>query len=209
MIARIAWTFLIAAFVAPLAGAQEKGEGGWKIAPGGSITKVFPGKEIAYGHVWTEFAPSYDLRVRYEGTGLLFSARGFSASLEPLLLYVSGGAYWYSRSDRPPVYTLMAAETGIGQTLAPSDFMSFPLAIGVQLAYPYAEQEKLMGFVGLHGTAHFISGDIDINQQVKFGYELVGGFAVKVFEFGVRYSAFSDMKNLGAYLGFRINPFAL
>jgi hypothetical protein len=103
----------------------------------------------------------------------------------------------------------MAAEAGIGQTLAPSDFMSFPLAVGVQLAYPYAEQEKLMGFVGLHGTAHFISGNIDINRQVKFGYELVGGFAVKVFEFGVRYSAFSDMKNLGAYLGFRINPFVL
>ena len=85
--------------------------------------------------------------------------------------------------------------------------MVIPLTLGVQAVYPSAGREGFMVFAGLDGAANFVSGDVPMDQQVKLGFGAAAGFAVKVFEVGIRYDHFSDLSNLGAYLALRLNPF--
>jgi hypothetical protein len=102
-----------------------------------------------------------------------------------------------------------ASAEGVGSQIAPDDFTVYPLTLGVQVAYPSKTRRDFMLFAGVEGTANFVSGEIPMDQSVKPGVGFTGGFAVKVFEMGIRYETFSDMRNLGVYLAFRLNPFEL
>jgi hypothetical protein len=81
------------------------------------------------------------------------------------------------------------------------------VSLGLQAVLPEANSDALMVFLGFDGTVHFIDGDLPIGEQPQLGYNLLGGFAVKVFEVGVRYSSFSDVKNIGVHLGLRLQGF--
>jgi hypothetical protein len=102
-----------------------------------------------------------------------------------------------------------AVDQGVGEQLAPGDFMIIPITLGVQIVYPTVARTDFMLFAGISASANFISGNIPMSQQIKPGFGAAAGFAVKVFEVGLRYESFSDMQNLGAYLGLRLNPFDL
>jgi hypothetical protein len=66
-----------------------------------------------------------------------------------------------------------------------------------------------MVFAGAEGNLHFVSGNLAVSQQAKAGYTVLGGFAVKFLEFGIRYTSFSDIKNLGAHFGLRFKSFGM
>jgi hypothetical protein len=46
-------------------------------------------------------------------------------------------------------------------------------------------------------------------RQVEAGFSAVGGIAIKMFEFSVRYSRFSGMNTVGVQAGIRFNQFTL
>jgi len=187
----------------------------WTFQPRLAIGKLLPGSPLDVEQpLWLVptvdmFAPPSAFSVRYEGTALDLSVRAFPADLGWIALTLGGGLTWFYRSDHRQNTILMSADKGVGEQLAPGDFITFPLSAGVQLVYPETGRNDFMVFAGLQGTANFISGDVPMDQQVKGGFGVTAGFAVKVFEVGLRYEAFSDMRNLGAYLGFRLNPFEM
>jgi hypothetical protein len=182
----------------------QQGEG-WQIAPGAGVTKYFPGETLSpsntYGAAGTQYA----------GTAVGFTARCFHPDLPNIALTFGGGVTWFTSGMRPITVMPLAVQEGIGQTLAEmhEDFIVFPLSVGVQAVFPYANRDNIMFFAGVEGAVNLISGKVPMNQQAKLGYSFLGGFSVKVFEFGVRYLAFSDMKNLGAYCGLRFHSFSL
>ncbi|MGB6121003.1 MAG: hypothetical protein WBG80_03765 [Bacteroidota bacterium] len=188
-------------------------EGLWTFQPRVAIGKLLPGSSIEapeYSILTEFFAPVSGVNdFRYAGTALDLSVRAFPAELGWVALTLGGGLTWFYRGDDTAVDYIRQASDGVGEQLSPGDFIVFPLSLGVQLVYPGLQRTDFMLFAGLEGTVNFISGDIPIDQQVKGGYRVVAGFAVKVFEVGLRYEAFSDMRNLGVYLGFRLNPFEI
>jgi len=192
---------------------QEKTETTWEIMPSIALVRYFPGEPVfadgGYGPIL--FGPEGSNRVeaRYAGTGMAVSIRFFHESLPNIALTLGGGINWYSGPDQPHYAVMSLATAGVGQIEHNRTFTTFPLSVGAQVVYPRAGRQSMMFFAGGEFTVHFVDGDLDIRQQAKLGYGLVGGFAVKIFEFGVRYSAFSDMKNLGAHIGLRFNPFTL
>lgn len=190
---------LLAVCSAGLSVAQDDAE--WQVMPSVTLVKYFPGGEIRQrmypGH--SEFS--------YAGTGVQFNARVFSNEIKPLALTFGGGVNWFYQPGGRFVSFPSPASTGIGETIGGNDFMTYPLNIGVQAVFPYASRKNLMFFGGLEMNVQFISDDIAIAPQL--GYSVLGGFAVKVFEFGVRYTAFSDIRNLGVQLGFRFNSFGI
>lgn len=194
--------------------AQETSETAWEIMPSVSIVRHFAGDAIGgsrhYGPVL--FGPDifYPTEARYSGTGLEVRVRCFHESIPNLALTLGGGITWYSHPEQQPVYGVMSqALAGVGEMQHNRDFTTFPLSVGVQLVVPRNGRQALMFFAGGEFNMNFVDGDMAIRQQAKLGYTVLGGFAVKVFEFGIRYSAFSDMRNLGAHIGIRFNPFTL
>lgn len=198
--------------VAPVLVAQEE-ESEWQIMPSVAIVKFFPGEDIrTQGEMYLPTYPvimPYFTGHNYAGTGLNFSARCFSDDIKPLALTFGGGITWYYQPEQV-AYPLSAySPSGVGAILGRQDFTAFPLSIGVQAVFPYASRENLMVFAGAEGNLQFISGNLAVNQQAKAGYTVLGGFAVKFLEFGVRYTAFSDIKNLGAHFGIRFKSFGI
>jgi len=203
---------LLTICVVGLSVAQD--DAGWQVMPGVTLVKYFRGSDIhqrrdVYLPTFPPMMYTGHASFSYEGTGIHFNARVFSDEIKPLALTFGGGVNWfYQPGSRGMIYPA-SAPGGIGETIGRSDFMTYPLNIGVQAVFPYESRKNLMFFGGLEMNIQFISGDIAIARQTQAGYSVLGGFAVKVFEFGVRYTAFSDIRNLGVQLGFRFNSFAL
>ena len=203
--------------IALQASAQEVQQSAWHVTPAIALTKYFPGSSLRgengyYGGdpVLWGFAPGPGRDFRYAGTGLNFAVRAFNDEHPNLALTFGAGITWYYDAERPSSGTFpMAALSGIGAQIGNADFTAFPISLGIQAVYPYEGRENFMLFGGFEGNLHLISGNVPMGEQAKLGFGLTGGFAVKIFEFGVRYTTFSDMRNLGAYLGFRLNSFSL
>jgi hypothetical protein len=212
MNARFAVLLMIILAIPTPSNSQTEG-GHWIFQPRIAIGKLLPGSAIEgpeYIIPTQFFAPVPGASgIRYAGTALDLSVRAFPAELGWVALTLGGGLTWFYRGDDAAVDGMQLASDGVGELLSPGDFMAFPLSLGVQIVYPGSQRTDFMLFAGLEGTANFISGDIPIDQQGKGGYRVTAGFAVKVFELGLRYEAFSDMRNLGAYLGFRLNSFEM
>jgi hypothetical protein len=139
-----------------------------------------------------------------------FSARCFNDDIKPLALTFSGGVTWYYVPDQGYPSTSPAhINSSVGAVVGRQDFTAFPFSIGVQAVFPHASREKLMVFAGAEANVHLISGNVAMRDQAKAGYSVLGGVAVKFLEFGVRYTAFSDIKNLGAYFGLRFHSFGI
>ncbi len=193
------------------AAAQESGWVRWTLQPHISLGKLLPGESIDY-HSFDFFsaeqqAYAYGVAsIQYTGTSVGFGFRAFPEECPWLAVVLGGGVTWFSRPG-PNVTVFPATATGVGTQLAPSDFTVYPLTLGLQATYPSGGTRDFMLFAGVEGTANFVSGELPMNQSVKGGFGLAAGFAVKVFEMGMRYQAFSDMRNLGVYLSFRLNPF--
>ena len=188
--------------------AQESTTPDWQFMPTVQLVKYFPGEKIkSSGSFVTNFY--YQPEYNFAGTGLSFNVRCFHDRLSHVALTFGGGVNWFYQPEQNPVYAVSPTTTGIGESLKYQEFNTFPLTLGVQAVFPSAGKEQVMFFFGGEASVNFISGNIDIGQQTKLGYTIVGGFAVKIFEFGIRYSAFSDLKNLGAQLGLRLNSFSI
>jgi hypothetical protein len=186
--------------------AQEDAEQSaqWEIMPGATVVKLFPGAPFKVGE------SPYAAEQSYSGTGLRFTARSFTPEYPNLALTFGAGITWYYDSqDHYPIVSSSPDMAGIGELLWRKDFTVFPVSIGAQIIFPSRAREDLMFFAGGEGNVNFIDGEIMPGQQTKIGYTLLGGFAVKAFEFGIRYTAFSDMKNLGVHLGLRFKTFGL
>jgi hypothetical protein len=199
--------------VAPSVLTQEATDTEWQIMPSVVVTKFFPGDRIRemngmYIPTYPPMYPSYS-EFNYSGTGVSFSARCFSDDIEPLALTFSGGISWYYQPEQTFYALTSPAQSGVGAILGRQDFTAFPVSIGAQVVFPYASREKIMVFAGAEGNLHFISGNLAMNQQAKAGYSVLGGFAVKFLEFGIRYTSFSDIKNLGAFFGLRFKSFGI
>lgn len=203
---------LVSLLVSLHALAQEPDWGSWTFQPRLSLGKLFPGSPVErqllsyFPAVYTPH-PGGASQYRYEGTTLGFSVRAFPAPMDWLAITLGGGITWYYGVDHQPAYAVPASAAGVGEQLAPGDFMVFPLTLGAQAVYPASGRAGFMVFAGVDGTANFVSGDVPMDQQVKPGFGVAAGFAVKVFEVGIRYDHFSDLANLGGYLAIRLNPF--
>lgn len=191
--------------------AQEETD--WKIMPGVVLVKYFPGADIrGQGEILPliypgDFTP-YEYSYKYAATGIHFNVRSLHKDIKPFAVTFGGGVNWFYRPDRSHVVDALM-HTGVAASMGRRDFTTFPLSAGVQIIYPYDSPERLMVHGGVEGNLQLVAGDIDISQQAKGGYSLLAGFAVKVFEFGVRYTSFSDLRNLGAHIGFRLNSFGI
>jgi hypothetical protein len=194
--------------------AQEAAEARWEIMPSVTIVRYFAGEAIigngGDGPVYSVQDRGYFSEARYSGTGMEVKVRFFNESLPNLALTLGGGINWFSNPE-DTYYGISPQPTmaGVGEIQRNREFRTFPLSAGVQVVYPGNGRQALMLFAGGECSVNFVDGDIDIRQQAKLGYSVLAGFAVKVFEFGIRYSVFSDMKNLGATIGVRLNPFTL
>jgi hypothetical protein len=172
----------------------------WQIAPTLSLGKYFPGSPVTgtSGDYWLS------------GGTMVYPT---SSDFRYVAFTFGAGAHWFYGSDRrvtTPVI-LMSSDVGtvvngIGELTRPGDFMVFPVTVGLQVTFPHDRRELIMVFAGIEGNLDFISGNVPTGQQAKAGYGLVAGFAVRIVEFGIRYTEFSDLRNLGAYFGFRLNP---
>lgn len=186
----------------------------WTVQPTLSLGKLFPGSQLEQPmdpvlHDIQAFAPASAAAFRYEGTALGVSVRFYPPSLNWLALTLGGGITWFYRSDEAPVMTAQMADDGIARSLLPGDFVAFPVSAGAQAIFPADRRHDFALYAGIECTAHFVSGDVDVGEQIQPGFGISCGFAVKVFEFGIRYQAFSDMRNLGAFGGIRFAPFDL
>jgi hypothetical protein len=196
--------------------AQDATSSEWQIMPSVALLKFFPGDQTNGGYVQPMIYPpigsySFGGFNNYAGTGLSISARCFNEEFKPLALTFGGGVNWfYDASDAFAIPAAFSSTNmGVRQVLRGRSFNTYPFNAGVQVVFPYATRDRLMFFAGLEGNLHFISGNIAMNEQAKFGYTVLGGFAVSVFEFGIRYMEFSDMRNFGAQLGLRFKSFGL
>ncbi len=201
--------FLLCGFHAE---AQESNWSRWTLQPHISLGKLLPGSPINYHS--NDFFPAYVqtygnpmIDIQYAGTSVGFGFRAIPERLPWLALSVGGGITWFGRPGPDQTGWVAQAAEGIGTQLAPSDFTVYPFTLGLQVLYPSRGIRDFMMFAGAEGTANFVSGEIPMDQSVKGGFGLTVGFAVKVFELGVRYQTFSDLRNLGVYLAFRLNPF--
>jgi hypothetical protein len=182
---------------------QEDQGSGWQIVPSAVFIKHFPGEKIRvqnfYGSAEYNFA----------GTGLSVNVRCFNERIPNVAFTFGGGVNWFYTPEDDRNFVGLTSRSGIGENLKRQDFNTYPLTLGVQVTFPRENIQNIMFYLGGDGSLNFIDGNLDIGQQTKVGYNIVGGFAVKIFEFGIRYSSFSDLRNLGAHLGLRFNPFAI
>jgi hypothetical protein len=227
--------FVMLALCASTVVAQDESPSVWKIMPDISVVKLLPtGRTTEYypqplvypGSSFISY-PSYPSN-RFSGTGLAFRARFFNADIEPFVLTLSAGANWYhARDDENYLIRPLSVFSGFppGDTIRPAPvpfigmgsdvgfrrgFMSFPFGVGVQFVYPYNAADKLMFFVGAEGNLHFTTEQYDFRREnVHAGFTFLGGFAVKFAEFGVRYSSFGGIHNLGVQAGIRLKQFEL
>jgi hypothetical protein len=191
--------------------AQESSWSKWTLQPHISLGKLLPGSPVDYHsmdifpvYAWTYGGSLGD--IQYSATSAGFGFRAFPERVPWLAVVVGGGIVWFGHEGPHPSGVIPMA-AGVGTQLAPSDFTVYPLTLGLQVTYPSRGSRDFMLFAGAEGTANFVSGKIPMNQSVKGGAAVTAGFAVKVFELGIRYQTFSDLKNLGVYLAFRLNPF--
>jgi len=193
--------------------AQESGWTKWTLQPHISLGRFLPGAFIDRASrdlffLSDQFIPAGTTQYQYSATSLGFGLRAYPEGTPWLAVVLGGGIRWFYRPGTGG-YTMPASVEGVGSQIAPDDFTVYPLTLGVQVAYPSKTRRDFMLFAGVEGTANFVSGEIPMDQSVKPGVGFTGGFAVKVFEMGIRYETFSDMRNLGVYLAFRLNPFEL
>jgi hypothetical protein len=195
---------LVLMFLAPclLIGQEDTTSSGLEMMPGITFVKLFPGAPLEVPGWNSIDEPAY------AGTGLKFAVRCFPPALPSLAITFGGGVTWFYDSQPSHGITVPMA-TGTGAQLWGESFTVFPLSVGVQAVYPSRGREKLMIFAGAEGNLNLIDGRVMPGQQTKVGYTVLGGFVVSVFEFGVRYSAFSDLKNLGVHIGLRFAPFRI
>ncbi len=192
--------------------AQESSWGKWTLRPHISMGKLLPGSSIDYQHynfffASSQFAPTSVDKFQYAGTTVGFGFRAFPEEAQWLALVIGGGITWFTRPGSNATYAVNPA-SGVGTQLAPSDFTVYPFTLGLHATYPTKGPREFMLFAGVEGSGNFVSGDgLPIDQSVKAGLGLTTGFAVKVVELGIRYQTFSDMRNLGVYVAFRLNPF--
>ncbi len=183
--------------------AQEKTPAsGLEIMPGVAFVKLFPGARLDVDG-WENVDD-----VAYAGTGLRFNVRCFTPGYPNFAVTFGGGVMWYYD---PNTYPIDAApmDAGTGAQIWNGSFTVFPLSLGFQAIYPAREKDRVMFFAGVEGNLNLVDGIIAPGQQTKVGYTLLVGFVVKVFEFGVRYGGFSDVKNLGVHIGLRLQSFVL
>jgi hypothetical protein len=198
------WTLVLVISVASLAAAQESAGSGWRIMPSALFIQYLPGEQIRDEDYKLFFDDVY-AGYKYSGVGLSFNVRCFTESIRNVALTFGSGVNWFS-VPRTSDYAVPEV-SGIGSTLHRQDFRTFPLTAGLQFVQPYDSREQLMFYIGPEVSVHFVSGNVDITRQTQVGFNVVGGFAVKIFEFGIRYSSFSDLKNIAAHLGVRFNSF--
>lgn len=211
---RISLSVLVFLAASVIAVGQDMDESQWKIMPGISVVKFFPGDNIrSRGDVIIAIYPTpepfYYYRSTYAGTGLNFTARCFNEDLKPFALTFGGGVTWYYAPEREFAAVPVASPFGIGEALHHDEFTAFPLSLGIQAVFPYASRDRLMAFAGVEGNLQLISGRVEMRRQAQAGFTLLGGVAVKFLEFGVRYTSFSDIKNLGAFFGLRFRSFGV
>jgi hypothetical protein len=87
--------------------------------------------------------------------------------------------------------------------------MNFPVGVGMQVVFPYEKIDKLMFFAGVEGNLHFLSERSLAQRQVETGFSALGGVAIKMFEFGIRYSRLARINYVGVQVGIRFNQFEL
>jgi len=191
--------------------AQEVAWERWTIQPHISLGKLLPGSMIERQSAdifWDSQSAMVGItRYQYAGTTLGFGLRAFPEATPWLAVILGGGITWFYRPGTSPIYLEPFAANGVGAQLAPNDFTVYPITLGAQIVYPSRGKRDFMFFAGTEATANFVSGDLPMDQAVKPGFGFQTGFAVKVFELGIRYQTFSDIRNLGVYLAFRLNPF--
>jgi hypothetical protein len=215
--------------------AQEESGSDWKIMPTISVTKVFSlGHRDGYYDIQPLMYPPIGsvgfspIVNDVSATGISFSARFLHQDFEPFAFTLSAGANWYHRreSDLPiplgsyrtliPIDSLrmpiIVDPPGLQRGYAgwnDNTLMSFPVSLGAQVLFPYEKIDKLMFFAGVEGNLHFMSERGFTRRQVEAGFSAVGGIAIKMFEFGVRYSRFAGQNNIGVQAGIRFNQFEL
>lgn len=184
---------------------QDALQSEWRIMPGIVFVNYFPSAPVRISS-----PPSTD-EYNFEGVGFQFIARAFHPNYPDLAFNFSGGINWFGNAHRLPDYGIMPSTRtdGVGATLKRKSFRTFPLMVGLEWIYPRSAERTVMFYAGGNAGFHFVDGDLGLDQQTKFGYTLGAGFVVKVFEFGVRYYSFSDLRNIGAHLGVRLNSFPL
>jgi len=188
-------TLVFVSLIVPsLVHCDDDSESGWRLLPGASLVKYLPGEYIVTPGF---YGPG---KVQFSGTGLAFQVRAFHSSLPNVALMFGGGINWFYRPHEDYVLT---SPQGVGETLRSEDFNTYPLTLGVHFYVPTVNPDKVMFFVGAEGVLHFVNGTLPMSDQTKAGYNFVGGFGVSFFEFGIRYSSFSDMKNIGVQFGLR------
>jgi len=183
---------------------RAQGDSSWTFTPGLSLVRLFPGQEITGEAGWYG-SPTY----RFAANGVEFRVRTTHPSVRPLAFTFGAGASWFYENTEQAVVVPMAATAGVGQTQKHDSFTVFPIALGAEVVFPGAKTDRLMVFAGAEGNLNLISGDVEIGQQAQLGYTVKAGFAVKAFEFGVRYTRFSDLSNLGVVIGLRFASFTL
>ncbi|MBI5464413.1 MAG: hypothetical protein HY966_05610 [Ignavibacteriales bacterium] len=202
---------------------QESVPSKWTVHPSLSIAKHIV--EGTYSYQWVSptidyVGPLYSSQYAYSGTGLSLQARLHNSAWQNLFLTLSGSMTGYSNRRQAyygfitPVldnqtYATIKTDNSLGGDLRGYDFTSYSMGAGVQYFYPETEEERFLLFIGAEGKVHFINSDIKISGQQKLGYSVVAGFDVKPFEFGISYSAFSDIKGYGAFLSLRFQSFGL
>jgi hypothetical protein len=216
--------------------AQEETSSDWKIMPSISVTKLFSlGHRNNYDDVQPLIYPpigrdGFTNSVNiFSATGVSFSARFLNQDFEPFAFTLSAGANWFRNRDQDspiPYFAIGGPSILVGDsTRLPvfdfrgyrggfdgrenGGFMSFPVSLGAQILFPYEKIDKLMFFAGVEGNLHFLSERAFNRRQVEAGFSAVGGVAIKMFEFGVRYSRFARMNNVGVQAGIRFNQFTL
>ena len=193
--------------------AQDSGWSRWMLQPHLSLGKLLPGATIertSHNFFFDSYAPPGMAEYQYAATTLEFGVRAFPEGESWLAVVLGGGIQWFYKPGSSAITSpLPAGADGVGVQLAPKDFTVYPLTIGLQVVTPSALRRDFMLFAGVEGRANFISGDLPMDQSVKPGFGLTAGFAVRVFELGIRYESFSDIRNLGVYLAFRLNPFQI
>jgi len=188
---------------------QENEGKDWSIRPTISIVKFLPGEEIVVPCEECLYANSS--KYRFAGTGISFGVRAIPPDLRSVAFTFGTGVNWFYPPDNGySVGTFEAtASKGIGEILGRQEFNTFPISAGVQLFIPQSNPDAFMAFLGIDGTIHFIDGDLPIGDQTRLGYDLLAGFAVKVFEMSVRYAVVSDVRNIGVQFGLRLPSFGL
>lgn len=180
--------------------AQEIQDSNWEITPSLLLTTYFPSASVTGMNTW-----GYNSEYIFEGMGLNIQVRGFYSQLPDVAFTFSGGINWFGNIARQPVYAELSS--GVGAILGYQSFRTFPITFGLEYILPRSIKRSVMFFFGGNVGVHFVDGNLDMSQQAKFGYSLGGGFAVKMFEFGVRYYSFSDIRNIGASVGVRFDSF--